>query len=225
MANQSNPSDAGTVNPQSRQDSRSPESQDPNELLREVNLRDYFTRVYNQTKDALAVVNKKIEDQNAKIDKQKEDFIEQGKIINDRIKDLNNKEIRILEALGVFFALFTFISTNVQIFSRVTDLSSAVIFSTSIFCMLILMLIIFTFLLNRRENSYILWHFLVFFTFLILGITSINWLLKQKFPLNHIENTTDFNNAVDKRINEKVIIDNILKASPTPFPTQVILPQ
>ena len=47
--------------------------------------------------------------------------------INSDLKRAQDKEIRIIETLAIFVALFTFISINIQIFSRVSDLTSAIV--------------------------------------------------------------------------------------------------
>lgn len=48
----------------------------------------------------------------------------------DKLKDrVSSQEIKIIQTLGIFVALFTFISVNIQIFSKVSDLLSASLFS------------------------------------------------------------------------------------------------
>ncbi len=49
--------------------------------------------------------------------------------LNSQIKNLSSNQIRIIETLGIFVALFTFISVNIQIFRNVSDLLSASFFS------------------------------------------------------------------------------------------------
>ncbi len=49
--------------------------------------------------------------------------------LNSQIKKLSSNQIRIIETLGIFVALFTFISVNIQIFRNVSDLLSAILFS------------------------------------------------------------------------------------------------
>lgn len=49
--------------------------------------------------------------------------------LNSQIKKLSSNQIRIIETLGIFVALFTFISVNIQIFRNVSDLLSATLFS------------------------------------------------------------------------------------------------
>jgi hypothetical protein len=49
--------------------------------------------------------------------------------LNSQIKELSSNQIRLIETLGIFVALFTFISINIQIFRNVSDLLSATLFS------------------------------------------------------------------------------------------------
>lgn len=55
-----------------------------------------------------------------------------NKLIETTKKDLKNeiedKRIDIIQALGIFVALFTFVSINIQIFSNITSLNNALIF-------------------------------------------------------------------------------------------------
>lgn len=127
------------------------------------------------------------------------------KPIKEAVKNLNEKEFKVIEALGIFFALFTFISINIQIFSRISDLFTAISFSMIMFCLLTIMVIIFNFLLMfNNKKPFLIAHgvLLAVFITLAIGIFVIIGLTGKK--LNPIENTKEFNDAVDQRVNEKL---------------------
>lgn len=66
---------------------------------------------------------------------------------------LEGRETRTIETLGVFVALFTFLSINIQIFSTVSDLVSAIIFSTLLGGICAFFLQIFFLILPRKSEK------------------------------------------------------------------------
>lgn len=147
--------------------------------------------------------------------------------IEKEIDKLSDKEFRIYEALGVFFGLFTFISINVQLFTRITDIFTAVLFSAILFCLLCLMLILFNYLLmykvfsknEKEEEKFRKLHLGLAALFIILTIGVLCVFYANKGVVNPIQGTSEFNEAVDSRIREKIEpfyydkdkVDNILK--------------
>lgn len=79
-------------------------------------------------------------------------------------REAEERQIRYTEVLGVFVALFTFVSINIQIFSRVSSLRNALIFVILMF----LSLAGFVYLLNavlheKNKKDKILWYVIVSF--------------------------------------------------------------
>ena len=99
------------------------------------------------------IIEKYKEDTRVKTENLKQQF---EKIIKDTKKELEEKiddsKLRIIETLGIFVALFTFVSVNFNIFNRVADLWSAGIFTLLIFSVLSLMILIMDILLMKIDN-------------------------------------------------------------------------
>jgi hypothetical protein len=97
---------------------------------------------------------------------------------------------RFTEILGVFVALFTFVSVEIQVFSRVNSLGRAVIFTFLIFlCMtgFIFMLHMIINLKNDSECNAIKSAILPFVGLLIIigvGVGTISYLIKNDIPLD-----------------------------------------
>lgn len=68
-------------------------------------------------------------------------------------EEMKKREIKMIETLGVFFTLFTFITVNIQIFNRVNDIFTASVFSLFIFLLLSCFLIIFDVLLLDKSSD------------------------------------------------------------------------
>lgn len=115
---------------------------------------------------------------------------------------------RVIEALGIFVALFTFTSVEIQVFSRVSDLRSAGAFTILILFSLCTMVVLLDMLLIRQEekNYSRVWLILLFLIPLFVSV-----FLLGRFSLNPINGTIEFEQAVGKRIDEKIqkiIIEN-----------------
>jgi hypothetical protein len=83
-------------------------------------------------------------------------------------QDIKNIQIPIIEALGIFVALFTFVSVNIQIFSRITSINNAFIFVVLMFlCLCGFVYILHLFLTDQKCA----WRF--FLVMLTLGSTFI----------------------------------------------------
>ncbi len=110
-------------------------------------------------------------------------------------KRVKETEIRYTEVLGVFVALFTFISINIQIFSRITSLNNALIF---VFLMFIC-LAGFVFLLHAIISKQRALQVIVGLILLIVAIFIFNLLSSyHSYPLS-IEESNEL-----VRINQKI---------------------
>jgi hypothetical protein len=130
--------------------------------------------------------------------------------VKDDVKEIKKQQVRLIEVLGIFFALFTLISMNIQIFSRVSDIASAGLFSILIFCIVVEMIVISDYLLFSKDNKmHRSKHALLGIGTLTLGIVTVGCFYLSKFPLNPIENSPELNGAIDKRISELVRMNAI----------------
>jgi hypothetical protein len=111
------------------------------------------------------------------------------KIKKDFQDTINQNQTRVIEALAVFVALFTFISINIQIFSRVENLMSASIFM--IFMAFLTMIIVsFPLVLLRvlRNDPAPKWVWWILLISIILLISAFLFSLWINIPLNQIKN-------------------------------------
>lgn len=107
------------------------------------------------------------------------------KIKSDLQDFVNQNQTRVIEALAVFVALFTFISVNIQVLSKVADLKSAAIFMT--FMALLTMIIVsFPLILLRaiRNDPLPKWVWLTLMISLILLLVVLLLSFKIQVPLN-----------------------------------------
>lgn len=89
-----------------------------------------------------------------------------------------NKEMKTTEILAIFITLFTFISVNVSIFARVSDIYTAILFMLLMtICSIILLS--FLFLIIRSKNDWKIWSGLLvalfFISLLIIVTISSDW--------------------------------------------------
>jgi heme/copper-type cytochrome/quinol oxidase subunit 4 len=91
---------------------------------------------------------------------------------------IENKETKTTEILAIFITLFTFISVNVNIFTKVSDVYTAIWFMLLMTTCSILLLS-FLFLVIKSKNDWKLWLGLIitlaFVAFLILITISTKW--------------------------------------------------
>lgn len=88
-------------------------------------------------------LQRKSSDLEKKLDVETEKF----KSADDNFK---TERIRTIETLGIFFALFTFISVNITIFSKVEYLSAAVFFMIMMALVLVLVLLCVNIFINQK---------------------------------------------------------------------------
>lgn len=135
---------------------------------------------------------KDLEKQTSKIEDKLDRF-------DDKIKDSNLKTI---ETLGIFIALFSFVSVSFNIFNRIADLWSAGIFSLLVFFALSLMIILLDILLNRPQGQGLDFRFMLIVLFVILIGISLYFL--RFFPINPIPNTLEFEASIDTKLDSKI---------------------
>lgn len=109
-------------------------------------------------------------------------------------KATNEKLPKYTEVLGVFVALFTFVSINIQIFTNIHTLADAILFSFLIFlCLVGFMIVMHTLLFtNIKELPYSFW---AICAFIIFGIFILYF---SKISLSDPKNKNE--EAFEKRI-------------------------
>lgn len=121
-------------------------------------------------------------------------------------KKADERQIRSIEALGVFVALFSFISVNIQIFNRISDAWSAGFFVLLIFSALSIMVILLDLLLVRTSDTIknLLHDFRLYLIllFVIIGIGSI--LSFRYFPLNPLPGNVEFEEILNKKVDDRI---------------------
>jgi len=145
------------------------------------------------------VINKKIHDSEKKTKKISD------QLLVDFSRRLNSSQIPLIEVLGLFVGLLTFLSFSVQIFSRINSLFSAgiliLLFFGLISFMMLMMHITFRSLngikIEHAEKSV----YICLLVFILILIFSPIYLLKDE-KLNMVLSTPEFNQAVDTRIKE-----------------------
>lgn len=146
----------------------------------------------------------------------------------DKMNDsLNKKQTEVIEVMGIFVTLFSFISINVQIFNKVSNAVEAGLFMVLIFCSLALLILLLDVLLKpiliqqvpikiKKTNNlfyriflYIKYYFgqilqdirsWAVFLILIIGISSV-FFLKERI-LNKYPDDPNFNKAVKEHTSD-----------------------
>lgn len=72
--------------------------------------------------------------------------------LKDQVKELKESRIRYVEILGIFVALFTFVSINIQIFSKITSLNNALVFIILMFLCLSGFVFLLHLVLSVKKN-------------------------------------------------------------------------
>lgn len=126
--------------------------------------------------------------------------------LDDYNKRADERQIKSIEALGIFVALFTFISVNIQIFSRLSDIWSAGLFVLLIFSALSIMIILLDLLLIRTpetiKNSFRDFRLYLILLFVIIGIGSI--ISFRYFPLNPLPGNIEFEEILNKKVDDRI---------------------
>lgn len=102
----------------------------------------------------------------------RKEFDKNKKSIRKEIKKVRSYHLKIIETLGIFVALFTFISVEFQILRGIDNLDQAILLSLILLGSLGMFLSLLSYCIGRffYENSFRLTVFLVSIIILILGI-------------------------------------------------------
>ena len=108
--------------------------------------------------------------------------------LEDKMDDkIDRKETKTTEILAIFITLFTFISVNVNVFTRVQDLHSAVWFML-LFTMCSLLLLSCLFLvISTKKNYFIIAILILSMLFLIGLLVTTNYIPSWNPTLNDIQ--------------------------------------
>lgn len=121
-------------------------------------------------------------------------------------KKSDDRQIKAIEALGIFVALFSFISVNIQIFNRISSAWSAGFFMLLVFCALSIMIVLLDLLLIRRPENlkdfYRDFRCHLIILFLAIGIGSVVSL--RYFPLNPLPGSIEFEGVLNSKVEDKI---------------------
>ncbi|MFZ2664481.1 MAG: hypothetical protein WAX66_03910 [Patescibacteria group bacterium] len=127
------------------------------------------------------------------------------KLVKDKVNEaVEDRQIKYTEVLGVFATLFTFVSINIQIFSRITSLNNALIFVILEFLCLAGFVILLDIILSKKA-------FLGYIIIIVAALlTTIFIFLLPETPLsleedhksNEMEERID---VIEKRFNDHII--------------------
>jgi len=126
-------------------------------------------------------------------------------VLSVEIRDkIENESSKILQAIGIFIGLFTFISANLTLFSRVKDLGSASIFTFLLFLLTSSYVLIMDLVITGWKNRF--WFkFSISFVLLLFSAISLGYFSKEKsIPLNPIILSDEFRSEVEKICNERI---------------------
>jgi len=150
-----------------------------------------ITKIKEESKKERKKADEIIEKLKEQIKKQKEDFDVEIKdsiknseeginekialLIKDSNKDIDDKiektRISVVQSLALFAAFFTFVAVNVQIFTKVTNLESAMLFSLLLLGCLGLFALIIHVILNLKESKNVgILLVVIFSAFIFLGL-------------------------------------------------------
>lgn len=102
--------------------------------------------------------------------------------------DISQNQTRVIEALAIFVALFTFVSVNIQIFNKVTNLHSAVTFMILMaFVSMIMMSLPLILLRSNSKSAVPAWTWIVFVIAIILFLVSFNLSAYFNYPLTPVK--------------------------------------
>ncbi|MDX9913274.1 MAG: hypothetical protein RBS77_01710 [Candidatus Moranbacteria bacterium] len=191
------------------------------EFKKELDMREKIDKIFRiKLGEETYKINKAVEDNNRMTRKVQDDFL--NKLKNDlnntlesRIKELDKKiknienelgnkmeeaksyQLKIIETLGIFVALFTYISVEFQILRGINNLEQAVALSLILVGSLGMFLSLLSYCVGRffYENSFRMVVFLISILILTIGVLMVAYPLNQdlrskkmNFNLNSLEN-------------------------------------
>lgn len=127
----------------------------------------------------------------------------EGKIDNfdEKIKDSNLKTI---ETLGIFVALFTFVSVSFNIFNRISDLWSAGIFTLLVFSALSLMVLLLDILVKGENIGWKILISRILLACLFVGFTVLSLYFLRDFPVNPTPAPLEFEAGISQWLQDKL---------------------
>lgn len=160
-----------------------------------------------------------------KMNKIKGDAENNFKKLEDQTKqNVEKNQLKLLEVLGIYISLFTFISASIQIFARISDLFSAIFVLLIVLFSLLLFLSLSDIILFPKNKDRSIWkefkwgHFPIVCVVFLLVIFVSGFLLNKKFNsmVGTIEFAEEFEKWTDEKVNEKFInytttTDNLIK--------------
>jgi len=154
---------------------------------------DTFKEYKSDTEKNIDSTNKSLEEIRKDQKEMRKDFA----LAQTKMKEeIASAQTKIIETVGIFVALFTFISVNVQIFRNVTSLFSAAMFSIILAALIGIMILVFLLVLSpyKKEQK---WKkifcglLMIFIIFIIIGLIGICF---SDFKLNQDTFTNNSNN-------------------------------
>jgi len=154
---------------------------------------DTFKEYKSDTEKNIDSTNKSLEEIRKDQKEMRKDFA----LAQTKMKEeIASAQTKIIETVGIFVALFTFISVNVQIFRNVTSLFSAAMFSIILAALIGIMILVFLLVLSpyKKEQK---WKkifcglLMIFIFFIIVGLVGIFF---SEFKLNQDTFTNNSNN-------------------------------
>lgn len=122
-------------------------------------------------------------------------------------KDFDAKQTRHLEVLAIFVAFFTFVSSTIQIFNRISDAVSAGLFLILIALLLCIFVVLIDWVVNREEAKNLIkktaW---VIGACIVIGLVAIISFVLSGTSLNPVQGTLQFDNDLEEQINKKIEI-------------------
>ncbi len=138
-------------------------------------------------------INTKYENLNLKLDKDVSNF-------DEKLKEANLKSV---ETLGIFVAIFAYISISIQIFNRISHLWSAALFMFYLLCTFIIMICTFDLLLSKPVKRWD-YRYAIIIICVVLGLVG-TWFLKYKnFKINPIPDSQEFNEYIKNNFQDQI---------------------
>lgn len=164
-----------------------------------------FDRKWDAARKEVEATKKSLDGVRREIKKLKDEFAsEQNNIRKELQEELQLSQIRVIEVIGIFVALVTFVSVNVQIFNRVSSAETAAVFMVLMFCALAVFAVLLDILLVPRNGGFPWSRWAALFLLLFLAGGSIVY--SNNVSLNPVSDSLEFSRAVEKRIRDEVAI-------------------
>lgn len=154
----------------------------------------------------IASINRKIQKVERRLRDVDEKILDADKKLENSQKEtekkIEDKQTKSIEILGIFVALFSYISITIQIFNRVSDAWSAGLFALLLLCSLLVLVFVQNLLLGDKPKSF--WDYrvlIIIFIFLVSGGTIF---ALKNVPLNPVPATIEFQDLLESKVSEKI---------------------